>query len=128
MPILKREEKTSKWPDPPRPLTFGSVPTVFIFLFLLPLSHYSDFLFLLHSHRCLTHLSSFFIPPFFSCDMFESSIRHTLKTQWNWKDMYWKQLTGFRARSVTLRTTPKKKEKWKVGARRGESYCNLCAA
>jgi len=69
------------------PVTFGSVPTLFIFLFLLPLSHYSGFLFLLHSLRCLTHLSSFFILPFFSCDMFESSIRHALKTQWNWTDM-----------------------------------------
>lgn len=58
--LEKRKHRSSPIP---LLLTFGSVPTLFIFL--LPLSHYSDFLFLLHSLRCLTHLSSSFIPPSF---------------------------------------------------------------
>lgn len=62
--LEKRKEKHRSSPIP-LPVTFGSVPTLFIFLFLLPLSHYSDFLFLLHSLRCLSHLSSSFIPPSF---------------------------------------------------------------
>lgn len=58
-----------------------------------------------------------FHSPFFSCDMFESWIRHTLRTQWNWLDGHvMEQLAVFRAPSVALRSTKKEKHgRWAQG-------------
>ena len=70
-----------------------------------------------------------FHSPFFSCDMFESWIRHTLRTQWNWLDGHVMEAVGCvpcTKRSVAIN---KKRETRKVGTRlRTKSYCNLCAA
>jgi hypothetical protein len=83
----KRKHRSSQIP-PSLPGTFGSVPTLFIFLFVLPLSHYSDFLFLLHSLRCLTHLSSSFIPPSFHVTCLNpGSATHLEHSGTDWTDM-----------------------------------------
>lgn len=130
VPILKKKRRenieVARYPLPPRNIWL-SAHSLYLPFCVTPLS-----LFWLSFSLAFSPMfdSSIFLfhSPFFSCDMFESSIRHTLRTQWNWLDGHVMEAVGCvpcTKRSVAI---DKKRETWKVGTRRRtQSYCNVCA-